>query len=70
MSGIKLKRYIGRTLNLKNKISANLYILIRPNKPGKTETLNKLDVGLKNTFDLQSRFRTIQDGLQIVKRKP
>ena len=37
MSGIKLKRYIGRTLNLKNKISANLYILIRPNKPGKTK---------------------------------
>jgi len=26
-----------------------------------------LDLGLKKTFDLQSRFRTIQEGLQIVK---
>ncbi|HNP23944.1 MAG TPA: RMD1 family protein [Panacibacter sp.] len=67
MSGIKLKRYIGRTLNLKNKISANLYIFDSPEQTWENETLNKLDIGLKNTFDLQSRFRTIQDGLQIVK---
>jgi len=27
----------------------------------------KLDIGLKKTFDLQVRFRTIQEGLGIVK---
>jgi len=26
-----------------------------------------LDIGLKKTFDLQMRFRTIQEGLSIVK---
>lgn len=67
LGGAKLKKYIGRTLNLKNKISANLYIFDSPEQTWENETLNKLDIGLKKTFDLQSRFRTIQEGLQIVK---
>ena len=67
VGGIKLKKYIGRTLNIKNKISANLYIFDSPEETWENETLNKLDIGLKKTFDLQSRFRTIQDGLAIVK---
>ncbi|MDI3321306.1 RMD1 family protein [Pinibacter soli] len=67
LGGVELKKYIGRTLNLKNKISANLYIFDSPEETWENETLNKLDIGLKKTFDLQSRFRTIQEGLQIVK---
>jgi len=67
MGGVKLKRYIGRTLNLKNRISANLYIFDSPEETWENENLNKLDIGLKKTFDLQVRFRTIQDGLGIVK---
>ena len=67
LGGIKLKKYIGRTLNLKNKISANLYIFDSPEETWENESLNKLDLGLKKTFDLQSRFRTIQEGLHIVK---
>lgn len=67
LGGINLKKYIGRSLNLKNKIAANLYIFDSPEQTWENETLNKLDIGLKKTFDLQSRFRTIQDGLHIVK---
>jgi uncharacterized Rmd1/YagE family protein len=67
MGGIKLKKYIGRTLNLKNRISANLYIFDSPEETWENENLNKLDIGLKKTFDLQVRFRTIQEGLSIVK---
>ena len=67
LGGIELKKYIGRTLNLKNKVAANLYIFDSPEATWEDESLNKLDIGLKKTFDLQSRFRTIQDGLQIVK---
>jgi len=67
MSGLRLKKYIGRTLNLKNRISANLYIFDSPDETWENEELNKLDLGLKKTFDLQSRFRTIQEGLSIVK---
>ena len=67
IAGIDLKKYIGRTLNLKNRIAENLYIFDSPDETWEDENLNKLDVGLKKTFDLQARFRTIQEGLGIVK---
>jgi len=67
LSGINLKKYIGRTLNLKNRITENLYIFDSPEETWEDEELNLLDLDLKNTFDLQPRFRTIQDGLQIVR---
>jgi uncharacterized Rmd1/YagE family protein len=67
LSGIRLKKYIGRTLNIKNRITVNLYIFDSPDETWEDETLHKLDGGLKKTFDLQSRFRTILEGLSIVK---
>jgi len=67
LTGINLKKYIGRTLNLKNRIAENLYIFDSPEETWEDENLNKLDIGLKKTFDLQVRFRTIQEGLGIVK---
>lgn len=67
LSRTNLKKYIGRTLNLKNKIAANLYIFDSPDETWEDESLNMLDIELKKTFDLQARFRTIQEGLQIVK---
>jgi uncharacterized Rmd1/YagE family protein len=67
MSGTRMIRYIGRTLNLKNRISENLYIFDSPDVTWENETLNRVDVGLKRTFDLQVRFRNIRDELEIVK---
>jgi uncharacterized Rmd1/YagE family protein len=67
LSRTNLKKYIGRTLNLKNKIAANLYIFDSPDETWEDESLNMLDIDLKKTFDLQARFRTIQEGLGIVK---
>jgi len=67
ISGTSLKKFIGRTLNLKNRISENLFIFDSPPETWENENLNKLDLGLKRTFDLQERFRTIQEGLQIAK---
>ena len=67
ISGLNLQKFIGRTLNLKNKIAENLYIFDSPDVTWEDEYLNKLDQGLKNTFDLQVRFRNIQEGLEIVK---
>lgn len=67
VSGRNLKRYIGKTLNLKNRIAENLYIFDSPPETWEDENLNKIDIGLKRTFDLQERFRNIQEGLQIVK---
>jgi len=67
LSGTNLKKFIGRTLNLKNRIEANLYIFDSPDETWEDENLNRLDIGLKKTFDLQARFRIIREGLEIVK---
>ena len=67
ISGTTLKKYIGRTLNLKSNIAENLYIFDSPAETWEDETLNKIDLGLKKTFDLQVRFRHIQESLQIIK---
>jgi len=67
ISGKNLKKYIGKTLLLKNRISENLYIFDSPPETWEDENLNKIDLGLKKTFDLQERFRNVSEGLQIVK---
>lgn len=67
ISGCELKKYIGRTLNLKSSISENLYIFDSPAETWEDENLNSIDIGLKRTFDLQVRFRSIQESLQIIK---
>lgn len=67
ISGPKLKRFIGRTLNIKNKITENLYIFDAPDIVWEDETLNKLNLGLKQTFDLKDRYRFIHDRIDIIK---
>ncbi len=67
ISGKKLSMVIGRTLNLKNKISENLYIFDAPSATWEDERLNKLHSGLKNTFDLNTRYRNVVEELAIVK---
>jgi len=67
ISGRSLKKYIGRTLNLKSNIAENLYIFDSPPETWEDEDLNRIDIGLKRTFDLQVRFKSIQESLQIIK---
>jgi len=67
ISGIKLKKYIGRTLLLRNRIAENIYVFDSPPETWEDENLNKIDSDLKRTFDLQVRVRTIHEGLSIVR---
>lgn len=67
ISGNKLKRFIGKVLNIKNKISENLYIFDSPNITWEDEQLNKLNVELKKTFDLKDRYHLIHDRIEIIK---
>lgn len=67
LPGKELKKFIGRTLNLKHKISESLYIFDSPDVTWENENLNRIDLGLKNTFELQSRSRNLEEGLSIVK---
>ena len=67
ISGANLKRYIGKVLNLKNRIAENLYIFDSPPETWEDEDLNRIDQGLKRTFDLQERYRDVREGLEIIK---
>lgn len=67
ISDRELKRFIGKTLNLMNRITKNLYIFDSVTSTWEDETLDKIDVELKKTFDLQSRYKSIHEELQIVK---
>ena len=67
ISGKNLKKYIGKTLNLKNRIAENLYVFESPPQTWEDEDLNKIDVGVKRTFEIKERFRNITEGLEIVK---
>lgn len=67
ISGYKLKKYIGRTLLLRNRIAENIYVFDSPPETWENERLNKIDADLKRTFDLQVRVRMIGEGLSIIK---
>lgn len=67
ISGNKLKRFIGKVLNIKNRISENLYIFDSPIITWENEQLNKLNIDLKQTFDLKDRYRLIHDRIEIIK---
>jgi uncharacterized Rmd1/YagE family protein len=67
ISGKELKRYIGRTLLLRNRIAENIYVFDSPPETWENESLTKIDAGLKRTFDLQVRVRMIGEGLSIIR---
>lgn len=67
IGGTKLKKYIGKVLNIKNKISEHLYILDAHDSIWGDEKLNLLDQKLKKTYDLKDRQRSIQEQLAIIK---
>lgn len=67
ISGKKLKKFIGRTLLIKNRIYENLYIFDAPEVAWDDERLTRLDHDLKRTFDLKSRYRSISDNVETVK---
>jgi uncharacterized Rmd1/YagE family protein len=67
ISGKNLKKFIGKTLLLKNRIAENLYIFDSPPDTWEDERLDKLYTDLKKNFDLTERFRNDAEGLGIVK---
>lgn len=67
ISGVKLKRFIGKVLNIKNRISENLYIFDAPEITLEDEKLNKLNMELKIIFDLEDRYHLIEHRLDIIK---
>jgi uncharacterized Rmd1/YagE family protein len=67
IGGKKLKRYIGKVLNVKNKISENLYIFDSPDVALDDEVLNGFNLELKIKFDLKDRYQIISQQVDIIK---
>jgi uncharacterized Rmd1/YagE family protein len=67
ISGKRLIRFIGRTLNMKNRIAQSLYILDSPEETWEDEYLSTIDSALKKTFEINARHRNIDLELQLVK---
>lgn len=62
-----LGKIIGRTLNVRNRIIDELYILDSPESTWEDEYLNKIDTGLKKVFDMRIRYLNIDAQLNIIK---
>lgn len=67
ISSKKLRIFIGKTLNMKNRVFDNLYILDSPDITWDNQYLNKIDNALKDIFDLKIRFRNIEYQLRLAK---
>jgi uncharacterized Rmd1/YagE family protein len=61
-----LLKFIGKTLNIKNRIIDNLYIFDVPDIVWENEYLDKVNDGMSKTFDINMRFRETEYTLKIV----
>jgi required for meiotic nuclear division protein 1 len=68
LRGKKLLKYIGRTLNLRNKIANNLYIFDSPVLIWDDAYLNRIYNDLRKELDISLRYRSLQENLDIVQQ--
>lgn len=61
-----LLKFIGKTLNTKNRIVDNLYIYDTPSVVWEDEFLGKVNDGLTHTFDISIRFKELEYMLKRV----
>jgi uncharacterized Rmd1/YagE family protein len=62
-----VQRFIGRILAVRNRIIDNLYIMDAPDITWENEFLDKVDRGMKKTFDVAERFRSLDLQLREIK---
>jgi uncharacterized Rmd1/YagE family protein len=66
ISKIKLMKLIGKTLNIRNRITDNLYFLDAPDTVWEVEYLSEINAGLSRTFNLKTRFKEVEYTLTII----
>lgn len=62
-----VQKFIGRTLAIRNRLVDNMYIMDAPDITWENEYLDKLDRGMKKTFDIFERFRSLDYQLREIK---
>ena len=67
MNRKRLLKYIGATLNVKNKISENLYVFASPMLAYENQSLSRVDNHLADDLEIQLRHNSVKEQLNIVK---
>lgn len=67
ISDKKLKQFIGKTLNLKNEIVANLHIFDSPPETKQNDYLIRIDIELKQALNMEKRSDNIHEDLKIIR---
>ncbi len=67
IKGKRLLKYIGRLLNLKNKITQNIYIFDSPTLTWNDEYLNVVNTDLSRELDIKLRHSSLQESLNTVR---
>jgi uncharacterized Rmd1/YagE family protein len=67
IKGKRLLKYLGRMLNLKNKIAQNIYIFDSPNLTWNDEYLNVIHTDLGRELDIKLRHSSLQESLSTVR---
>ncbi len=67
LSRKQVAKYIGRTMNLRNKIAENLYIFEAPPLAWTDVRLSELDTKLSAELDFENRYRGIQMSLNVIR---
>ncbi len=67
ISDKKLKQFIGKTLNLKNEIVANLHIFDSPPETWQSDYLIRIDIEMKQALYMEKRSDNIHEDLKIIR---
>ncbi len=61
-----LMKFMGKILNIQNRITDNLYFLDAPDTVWEIEYLSQINTGLSKIFNLKTRFREVEYTLKII----
>jgi required for meiotic nuclear division protein 1 len=56
----KILKFVGKTMNTRNRIIDDLYVIDSPASVWENEILGTINEGLSNTFDIKTRFRELE----------
>lgn len=67
LSKIQMRKFIGKTMNLKNTIAEDLFVFDSPDVAWNSKDLSDLDYKLKDELDIIKRHQGIENSLNVIK---